>query len=284
MTHKETWLKYPGGKAKLAPRVVELLGSTGPYVEPCVGGGAVLRLLVDRAPPPVGCAILADANPAVRLVYADLLDESRLRTFARVELLSLRASLNDWLRSPMLRAYASMQRDVAAAFFAYNRRCMNGIVRVNQGGEFNVAEGKGHKGKPPQLTDAQCASAVRASRAIRALRPVVLDDCVTAIDRAPSQSRIYLDTPYSGGFVAYAADGWSTDDDIRAYEAAGRAVRNRDCRLVASAPDTEWYRDVVRQTLPSASIESVTEARNVNSDGAGRKAVPALLISAGSLR
>ena len=284
MTHKETWLKYPGGKAKLAPRIVELLGRSGPYVEPCVGGGAVLRLIVDRAPPPVGCTILADANPAVRLVYADLLDESRLRTFARVELLSLRASLNSWLRSPMLRAYASMQRDVAAAFFAYNRRAMNGIVRVNQDGEFNVAEGKGPKGKLPQLTDAQCASAVRASRAIRALRPVVLDDCVTAIDRAPQRSRVYLDTPYSGGFVAYAQGGWTTDDDIRTYEAAGRAVRDRDCRIVASAPDTDWYRDVVRQTLSGYAIELVTEDRPVNSDGAGRKPVPAMLVTAGGLR
>ena len=284
MTHKETWLKYPGGKAKLAPRIVELLGNGGPYVEPCVGGGAVLRLIVDRAPPPYGLVTLADANPAVRMVYADLLDEARLRSFARIDLLSVREMLNSWLRSSMLRAYASMQRDVAAAFFAYNRRAMNGIVRVNQDGEFNVAEGKNRKGKLPQLTDAQCASAVRASRAIRSFAPVVLDDCVTAIDRAPSRSRIYLDTPYSGGFVAYAQGGWTTDDDIRTYEAAGRAVRDRDCRIVASAPDTDWYRDVVRQTLSGYAIELVTEDRPVNSDGAGRKPVPAMLVTAGGLR
>ena len=279
--HKETWIKYPGGKSSLAPAILEALGREGPLAEPCVGAGAVLRLALDECPPPVGQLFVADANPAVRALYSDPLDEKRLRTFANMPHSALRAQLNSWMRSPFLRAYVSMQRDVATAFLAYNRRSMNGIVRVNQAGEFNVSEGRRASGSPVALTDNQIASAVRASHAIWRVRPKVFADCVACVAALPPRTRIYLDTPYTGGFVAYTKEGWSTDDDIRTYEAVGRAVRDRQCRLVASAPDTEWYREVASKLLPSPEFREVTEARPVNSDGAGRKPVRALLIVAG---
>lgn len=281
MTHHETWLKYPGGKRQLAPRILALLGRSGPLAEPCVGAGAVLRLALDECAPPVGQLFVADANPAVRALYTDALDEARLRAFAAMPFVALRAQLNGWLASPFLRSYVSMQRDVAAAFLVYNRRAMNGIVRVNQDGAFNVAEGRRASGSPIAFTDGHVASAVRASRAIWRVRPRAFADCVECLDALPRETRIYLDTPYSGGFVAYTKEGWSTDDDIRAYEAAGRAVRDRECRLVSSAPDTEWYREVAAKLLPNPALHEVEEARPCNSDGAGRQPVRALLITAG---
>lgn len=53
-------IPYAGGKRTLAPRIVELLGEHGTYVEPFVGGCSILPVK-----PRAAVEIINDANPAV---------------------------------------------------------------------------------------------------------------------------------------------------------------------------------------------------------------------------
>lgn len=61
---------FAGGKRRLAPRIVELLGPHDLYVEPFVGGCSILPVK-PRAP----MEYLFDANPAVPVVLLTLADE-----------------------------------------------------------------------------------------------------------------------------------------------------------------------------------------------------------------
>lgn len=68
---------WAGGKRTLAPRIVELLGEHDTYVEPFVGGCAILP-----AKPRAAVEIINDANPAVVNVLRAMRDHGR-RLFSR---------------------------------------------------------------------------------------------------------------------------------------------------------------------------------------------------------
>ena len=238
-------LRYPGGKRKLVPRLSELLaGSAGAFVECCVGGGALFWDLVPGFPTRAQ-VVLADASPAVRALYRRGVDVDLARElFADSEREGGYEALRDLLNADLQDQRCGLpanERRIAAAFWLLNRMCCNGVVRFNKRGEFNVPRGKRQSGAYLRPSEAQFCEAARATDLLRGLHPTVLADCALAVDLALRGAFVYADPPYSGGFVAYTREGWSTDDDIRLYEALGRAARAP--RRVARPParTTTWF-------------------------------------------
>ena len=289
-----SWLKYPGGKAKIAHLIAERLvpdpaaphvGSLSftPYVECCVGAGAVLFHMVERFGTRFAPVLLADANPAVRALYRYGVHPVHAATAAEMPFETLRDKVNQIVRSPMVLAQETKQRELASYFFVMNRRAMNGLVRCNLDGEFNAPVGRRQDGAEHVVTDEMIDAAVARSALVTStIRPRVYADCVQCGDAAPQGSLIYADPPYSGGFTAYSKDGWSTDDDIRLCVALRRAKDERACRVVLSQPDTEWARSLAAEALPGWTVEALDVGRPINSDGDGRQPVGELLISSGS--
>jgi DNA adenine methylase len=166
-----------------------------------------------------------------------------------------------------------------ALFYALNRTCNNGIVRFNQDGEFNVPIGKKqdgsfHRFKPDFEHLDRCRRALRGAgfeihpswkQAMRAIYGSLAPVCH------------YMDPPYTGGFVGYTPEGWSSDDDIEVYEACKTAGEMGD-RVVLSQPDTEWARDCASSILKGWQVDRVEVGRPANSDGKGRGPVGELLI------
>ena len=275
-------LRYPGGKRKLVPRLSELLaGSAGAFVECCVGGGALFWDLVPGFPTRAQ-VVLADASPAVRALYRRGVDVDLARElFADSEREGGYEALRDLLNADLQDQRCGLpanERRIAAAFWLLNRMCCNGVVRFNKRGEFNVPRGKRQSGAYLRPSEAQFCEAARATDLLRGLHPTVLADCALAVDLALRGAFVYADPPYSGGFVAYTREGWSTDDDIRLYEALGRAARDKACRVALSQPDTAWARELARDLLPGFAVEALKLPRPANVDGRGRGPVGELLI------
>ncbi len=68
----QPFLKWPGGKRRVAARIAELVGSPSCYIEPFVGAGAVYALVKETLPARV---ILSDVNHDLISLYRNLRDD-----------------------------------------------------------------------------------------------------------------------------------------------------------------------------------------------------------------
>lgn len=287
-------IKYPGGKRKLFAEINQRLPpGSFKYAEPFFGGGSIglqlagegrlTRLVAGEACGPVRAfweavvmkpddlrAILVKIAERFKLGHApEVFQEIRERvnqSQRRVE------SLEDPLSIVGL----------GGRMLALNQTCMNGLVRFNSSGEFNAPVGKKQDGSYYQFQpDFEHLDRVRAALvgAWFEMHPSwrTVTEQVMGDDGESSQWAIYMDPPYTGGFVDYTAEGWSSDDDIELYEAARGlgAVRGR---VVISQPDTEWARDCCSSILKGWQVDKIQVGRPINSDGQGRGPVGELLI------
>jgi DNA adenine methylase len=286
-------IKYPGGKRKLFAEINQRLPpGSFKYAEPFFGGGSIglqlagegrlTRFVAGEACGPVRafwealhCGALSDG---IRGQIMSLLTDHGPEDFAM-----WRNRLNELAKSDPLGKYADLnQVKIGVLFYALNQTCMNGLVRFNSSGEFNAPVGKKQDGSYYQLQpDFYHLDRVRAALvgARFEIRPSwrAVTELVMGSDGEPSQWAIYMDPPYTGGFVDYTAEGWSSDDDIELYEAARELGAVRE-RVVISQPDTEWARDCCSSILKGWQVDKIQVGRPINSDGEGRGPVGELLV------
>mgnify|MGYP000489409942 CR=1 FL=1 len=267
-------LRYPGGKARLASRIVDIAQQSivdrgvkvGRYIEPFVGGGAVFFAMDEAGLAP--SSIIADKNPDLIRLYRHVCDEpDRL-----IEV------FDSW---PQTEANYYHIRDVAYIGFGdaelaarelwLNRLCFNGLYRKNRKGRFNVAWGKFKRHRPINEENLYTVSA-----ALR--RATILHaDFRDVIRQAGAGDIIYVDPPYAVGkkraFVNYTGRfEWSDHVDLVAelVAAVGRGA------IVISS--NSWLDETIElYTNSEFTVEQVHMARSINCKGGGRKKVPELL-------
>jgi DNA adenine methylase len=237
-------LKWAGGKALLAPRIVEALGEPSEwssYVEPFLGSGAVffhLRSIGYRGP-----ALLSDACPrlvAFHRAVRDHVDEllKVLRTLPTGD--GWEGAYSE-LRDELNQGDPDGPRK-AAVFLWINRACFNGLYRENRAGKFNVPVGRYAKVALPDEDHIRAAS--------EALRGTVIEcrDFAPSLLLALECDAAYLDPPYlpaspTASFVGYSASGFGLDEQRRLASHARSAV----ARVVVSNADvplvSELYPD-----------------------------------------
>lgn len=293
-------LRYPGGKRRQLDQILPKLTpdplrefNPSAFVEPFVGGGAVFWALLGMGKLTAERVILCERNPAVAAFYRVLVKRSSWPQTQRVLRAlvdgaaensdagneDLFAEVRNRLNGILMEREHVDDIDVAARIFFLNRTCMNGIVRMNRVGEFNVPIGRDSQGRPKRFTEDDIDRLAEAHYlCLRAMIEVREGDGVRLIQRAPKNAIIYVDPPYSGGFVEYTAERWSADDDKRLYAACAKASTDRGCRIVLSQPDTEWARACAAKYLPGFAIEEIRAPRHVNRNGHGRQPVGELII------
>lgn len=272
------WLRYCGGKRSMAGLIIERLGVRDSLTSACVGGGSVeLQIVTSRC---LSYLCLADRNPAVRSFYRHGIDELSAPFYVRLPFATLRDRLNEAV-AKVESGDASAEGELAVLFWAYSRRCNNGIVRVNREGRFNVSEGLTAKGQSLTVSDFDIAYAAHLGGLIRQAQPRILPCAFEAIEAAPPGSSILVDPPYTGGFVGYTKERWGQADDERLYEALARSRKDKRTRSVLCRPDTPLARELAARFLPDWFVDVVPMRRSVNSDGLGRGPVGELLIWSG---
>lgn len=271
------FVKWAGGKAKLAPAIVASMPvGIRRYIEPFLGAGAVFFAL--DAERPGTRAVLSDANPDLIETYVVLRDEPGALSDA------LGALQERYLRADMegrratyyeLRATApSDPLGRAARFIFLNKTCYNGLFRVNASGGFNVPHGRYKK---PRIHDAALIES--ASRALQTAE-VRLADFGSVCAEAEPGDFVYLDPPYhpltaTANFTGYTRADFGQADQLRLRDAFEDLAR-RGVAAMLSNSDHEYVRGLYEGM--GYGIQRVTMSRAINSRASGRAPVPELLI------
>jgi DNA adenine methylase len=266
------FLKWVGGKRQIMPSIVAYFPQnikTCQYVEPFVGGGAVLFHLQPKK------AIINDLNAELINVYrviknnpgaliADLKKhENNSAYFYAIRNLD---------RTPDYKNLSDIDR--ASRIIYLNKTCFNGLYRVNNAGEFNSPFGNY---KNPNIINEPVLKAV--GKYLRSNDIELLnEDYETVLDKVGQDSFVYLDPPYhpvsiSSNFTGYVQGGWNMFDQVRLREACDK-LNAKGIKFLLSNSSANFIKDQYKQY----NINTVKANRAINSDGANRGEVNELLI------
>ena len=195
------FLKWAGGKSKLADRISAVLPKARCLVEPFVGAGSIfLNTDFDHY-------VLCDINPDLINTFSQLKQHPTL-FIADTRELFVPANNNDAMFRQLKARFntTSDQYEKALLFVYLNRFCFNGLCRYNKSGEFNVAFGK-YK-EPYFPSEEMIAFADRLQRAELHCRGFDI-----TFKKLPGDSVVYCDPPYvpasaTANFTGYSADGF----------------------------------------------------------------------------
>jgi DNA adenine methylase len=147
------FLKWVGGKSQILNEIhsrypVELGISITNYVEPFIGGGAVLFDILNNYI--LNNIFISDTNKELIITYTTIRDNvyefiCSLNNITE-EYISSDITTRKQLYYEKRNLYNSLNRDtgrimIAALFVFLNKTCFNGIYRVNKKGKFNVPQG-----------------------------------------------------------------------------------------------------------------------------------------------
>ena len=274
------FLKWAGGKGKLAPLIVERVGreldGVARYHEPFLGGAAVFFALHEAGL--IRDASLADSNADLIATYRAVRDDvegviTALDVLSR-QYLAREASQRGLYYYEVRNRHRLRRPDRKAARILFlNKTCYNGLYRVNSRGHFNVPHGRYVN---PTILDAE---RLRDAEAALSGAELHAEDFVEACARAQPGDFVYLDPPYqplsaTSQFTKYTSGDFGFADQQRLRDAFDDLTARGVPALLSNSshPDIhDLYRDYDRGLVPMG--------RAINSNGRGRAAIDELLVS-----
>jgi DNA adenine methylase len=262
-------VKWAGGKGQLLGQLEPFFPPPGAYrryFEPFLGGGAVFFHLQPAQ------AVLSDLNEELVNVY------ETIRDHLDDLLASLRRHKDDeeyyyWVRAlPDQRELTDIQR--ASRFMYLNKRCYNGLYRVNSKGQFNVPRGR-YK-TPPRIFDEQNLRNVSLLLKAARLRVAPYE---LALAEARRGDFVYLDPPYqplsaAANFTRYTKASFGEEDQVRLAESLD-ALDRRGGRFLLNNHDTPLQ----RRLYSRFNVDVATANRMINSRADRRRGTSELIVT-----
>lgn len=264
-------LKWVGGKRQLLPDIVPMINKKAPlYVEPFIGGGAVLFNMQPKK------AIINDYNQELINVYItvrdnleELLDELRIHeennsSYYYYEIRALDRA----------EEFAQMSNVEKAARIIYlNKTCYNGLYRVNMAGQFNSPYGKY---KNPNIVNEAVLRAI--SNYFNTNEITILNgDYKEVLKDLEKEAFVYLDPPYmpisSSSFTGYTEGGFGYNSQVELKKECDK-LNEKGIRFVQSNSDCE----IIRELYKDYKIKTVKAKRSINSVGNKRGEINEVLI------
>lgn len=284
------FLKWVGGKSKLAPLLVQMRPKKfRRYIEPFVGGGAMFYAMQPYLSPEYFPAVLNDSNDDLITTYSVVrynlpelvtaLVKHAKNYFARS--LDGQRTYFEAVRSMHFAGRNSVgtrtRVEIAARFIFLNKTCFNGLYRVNQRGEFNVPHGSFKS--PPRICDVETLRNASLALENVLFSPGDFEKCFHT--NAEPGDFIYADPPYipltaTSNFTSYARAGFTYRDQVRLCNAAVAAM-NRGVFVLLSNSSSEIARELYSDRK-SFEVTEVDMRRNINSKGDSRGTVKELVI------
>lgn len=286
------FIKWAGGKTQLLSDIDAMLPSSFQeqtavtYIEPFVGGGAVLFYLLQKYPN-ISRAIVNDINPHLIHTYQAIKHnpdeliihlshiQSSYKALTGVEaqksfFLEIRERFNS---IPL-----SYIEDAAYMLFL-NRTCFNGLYRENLKGDFNVSFGKYLN---PTILDERL---IRIDSEILQKVEILCGDFSQIESYISDYTFIYFDPPYrpissSATFTAYNKDNFNDKEQFRLKEFFTR-MSNKGCFVLLSNSDgraSESNNTYLDELYQDFIIQRVFARRSISCAGAKRGPIPELLI------
>ena len=239
------FLRWPGGKRKLAVDVVEMLGL----------GDSFERM------------ILADVNEPLMALWRAVRDDpkglfEKLLTHPRIK--DYYVNIRSATRTPDITLYLSL--------FSFN-----GLQRVNSKGIFNAPPGYDLE---TMDLDKKYQEVLAVSEALRQ-RPVDITaaDFETTMARASSGDFVYCDPPYIGTFTGYSGR-FGVDEHVKLWQAAVAATM-RGARVVISnsAAALPMYEGWARDAGLSLVVKHVEAFRSIGAKASSKQKTTEIMIS-----
>ncbi len=220
------FVKWAGGKRQLIPNIDKFVAianekeAIDTYVEPFVGGGAVLFWILsnyDHIKQVVINDINVDLITAYKVVRDNPKDLIEALTKLQREYYSISEDERRVFYSQVRNSYNKKESDPienTSYFLFLNKTCFNGLYRVNRKGFFNVPFGKNVN---PTICDEANIDACS-----RLLQKVVIlcGDYSQTICYASRHSFFYFDPPYrplskTSSFTSYSTNAFGDEEQMR---------------------------------------------------------------------
>ena len=293
MAKAKPFVKWVGGKGQLIEQLEALLPAdfaereNVTYIEPFVGGGAMLFYML-QAYPNIKSAVINDINPDLTLCYQVVRDNP-------TELIkSLNAIQSDYyaLRTEEERKMFFLQQrerfnskslneiDNTTLFFFLNRTCFNGLYRVNKSGKFNVPFGK-------YATPTICDSAtIYADSKLLQRVDIMTGDFEQTFTKIEGKTFFYFDPPYrplsnTSSFNDYTKEVFNDNAQIRLKLFCDR-LNNAGVDFMLSNSDCLGKDGIDRffdDLFIDYRIERVWASRNVNAVASKRGKLTEIVVN-----
>lgn len=286
------FVKWAGGKTQLLGDIEKALPKdllqreSVTYVEPFVGGGAVLFWILQEYPN-ITKAVINDINAELICTYRVIRNdvERLIAELARLQeeylplddngrkkyYLAQRARFNEGNHSDV---------ETAALFIFLNRTCFNGLYRVNAKGKFNVPHGRYTN---PRICDAET---LRADSALLQRVEILCGDFAQTGSYAGKDTLYYFDPPYrpltdTASFTSYSKGGFNDVEQTRLRDFCDH-IASKNALFVASNSDPQNVDaddNFFDNLYKMFSIRRVSAARMINSKADGRGMISEIMIS-----
>lgn len=288
------FVKWAGGKNSLIPQITKYYpfelknGFIERYIEPFVGGGAVLIDILQKYEVKEAYAFdinidLINCYNVIKNNVEELINELDKKEKKFIALndeerqnyfYDIRAEYNSYKLNDELDAKR------ASEFIFLNRTCFNGLYRVNKEGKFNVPCGKY---KNPTICD---------SNNLRNLSELIKNVIFEYGDYRKSEKYVnnntfvYFDPPYrplsvTSGFTSYTKEDFNDDDQKELAKYYNElSLKNAKLMLSNSNPknvnkNDNFFEDIYK----GFCINEVSAKRMINSNAKGRGEISELLIT-----
>jgi len=293
MTNKgKPFVKWVGGKTQLIDSIEKTLPknflnqSNLTYIEPFVGGGAVLFWILQKYPN-IKKAVINDINPDLTTAY------KTIKTSPKELIIELQSIQNEYLQlsEENRKEYFLLKRERfntksldtienTALFIFLNRTCFNGLYRVNSKGLFNVPFGKYAN---PKICDEQT---ILADSELLQKVEILTGDFEATLKHAGENSLFYFDPPYkplsdTSSFNSYAKEEFNDKEQIRLgnfcqrIDLLGHSFILSNSDVKGKNPNDNFFDDLYNQF----DIKRVYATRMVNASAEKRGKLTELLIT-----
>ena len=283
------FLKWAGGKRQLISEIEKFYpfesNEITKYVEPFVGGGAVLFDILNKFE--LKEVYINDLNQDLINTYCVIRDEVDslilVLDVLQKEFLSLSVEnrkeyyykIREHFNRLQLDGTKEVNIEKAALMIFLNKTCFNGLFRVNKKGKFNVPMGSY---KNPMICDKDNLKIVS-----KKLQKVIImnKDYKDTINLIDGNTFVYIDPPYrpisnTSNFTTYTDSSFNDNNQQELKIFIDRANSN-GAKILVSNSDTkdgffeELYKDY--------KIKKVQANRMINSNGNKRHKIKEILIS-----
>lgn len=289
------FVKWAGGKGSLITQLknfypFELENERiNKYVEPFVGGGAVLINILQKYDVKEAYAFdinidLINCYNVIKNHVEELIKNLKVKENEFLKLESEGRQSYFYKIRKEYNSYRITENELnvkrAGEFIFLNRTCFNGLYRVNKNGEFNVPCGKY---KNPTICDA-----INLKNLSFLIRNVVFQygDYTKSEKYIDNNTFVYFDPPYrplsvTSGFTSYAKEDFN-DENQKELAQYFRKLDKKNAKLMLSnsnPKNTNKNDNFFEDIYKGFNINEIFAKRMINSNGKGRGEVSELLIT-----
>lgn len=283
------FVKWVGGKTQLIDQLEALLPAdfdqweNVTYIEPFVGGGAMLFYML-QTHPNITSAVINDINSDLTTCYQVVRDqpEELINSLVQIQAEYYALSSEDDRKVFFLARRAEFNTKAldsirnTTLFFFLNRTCFNGLYRVNSKGHFNVPFGRY---TTPTICD---PATIREDSKLLQNVQIMTGDYTKTMDAAKGNTLFYFDPPYRPLNATSSFNDYAKDKEIF-NDAAQRRLRDfcnqvQDAGFSFMLSNSDCKDGFFEDLYMSYHIHHVYASRSINANPEKRGKLTELLI------